>query len=121
MDPTRGPGRAERDAPRGGGVGLAGGANLAEREAGAAAGGAAPTCGPGGSDAERARGAEGAERVGVGPAGREAWEWAMRGTGRCAGRERGRWAAAGSGHPWGKREVGSRAGRGERAQGRRPR
>ena len=33
----------------------------------------------------------------------------------------GRWAAAGSGHPWGKREVGSRAGRGEQAQGRRPR
>ena len=31
MDPTRGPGRAERDALRGGGDGLAGGANLAER------------------------------------------------------------------------------------------
>jgi hypothetical protein len=31
MDPTRGPGRAERDAPRGGGDGLAGGANMAER------------------------------------------------------------------------------------------
>ena len=30
-DPTRGPGRAERDAQRGGGDGLAGGANLAER------------------------------------------------------------------------------------------
>jgi len=73
-------------------------------------------------DSERARGSEGAERVGVGPAGREAWEWAMHAERATAlDVSEGRWAAAGSGHPWGKREVGSRAGRGERAQGRRPR
>ena len=41
-------------------------------------GNGAPTSGPKLADSERARGAEGAERVGVGPAGREAWEWAMR-------------------------------------------
>ena len=85
-------------------------------------GNGAPTSGPELADSERARGAEGAERVGVGPAGREAWEWAMHAE-RAAALDvsEGRWAAAGSGHPWGKREVGSRAGRGERAQGRRPR
>jgi len=55
----------------------------------------APTGGSERADSERARGAEGAERVGVGPAGREAWEWAMRAE-RAAALDvsEGRWAGA---------------------------
>jgi len=89
--------------------------------------------GPAGRDGRRA---SGRRRRQVGPNGqtqneravlRERREWeegegAMRTEWAAAlDVSEGRWAAAGSGHPWGKREVGSRAGRGERAQGRRPR
>ena len=50
---------------------------------------------PGVTDSERARGAEGAERVGVGPAGRDAWEWPMHAE-RAAALDvsEGRWAGA---------------------------
>jgi len=53
------------------------------------------TSGPELADSERARGAEGAERVGVGPAGRDAWEWPMHAE-RAAALDvsEGRWAGA---------------------------